>query len=132
MLTDNPQDQDTIDFTDNDLSSLGNFPFFPRLHTLLLARNRISHIQSSLGSSVPNLSALVLTSNNLSELADLDSLRSLTKLTHLTLLENPVTRKEVCFNTCLELLACLTDSYRTTDTGLSGLFHLCVSSTTRK
>jgi len=94
---DNPQDQDTIDLTDNDLSSLGNFPFFPRLHTLLLARNRISHIQSSLGSSVPNLSALVLTSNNLSELADLDSLRSLTKLTHLTLLENPVTRKEVCF-----------------------------------
>ncbi|KAJ5803088.1 U2 small nuclear ribonucleoprotein A [Penicillium pulvis] len=88
------KDQDTIDFTDNDLSSLGNFPFFPRLHTLLLARNRISHIQSSLGSSVPNLTALVLTSNNLSELADLDSLRSLTKLTHLTLLENPVTRKE--------------------------------------
>ncbi|KAJ5629495.1 U2 small nuclear ribonucleoprotein A [Penicillium herquei] len=88
------KDQDTIDFTDNDLSSIGNFPFFPRLHTLLLARNRISHIQPALGSSVPSLSTLVLTSNNLSELADLDPLRTLPRLTHLTLLENPVTRKE--------------------------------------
>ncbi|KAJ5939322.1 U2 small nuclear ribonucleoprotein A [Penicillium verhagenii] len=88
------KDQDAIDFTDNDLSSLGNFPLFPRLRTLLLARNRISHIQPSLGTSVPNLSTLVLSSNNLSELADLDSLRTLTNLTHLTLLDNPVTRKE--------------------------------------
>ena len=89
------QDQDTIDFTDNDLSSLGNFPFFPRLHTLLLARNRITHIQPALGTSVPHLSTLVLTSNNISELADLDPIRTLPLLTHLTLLENPVTRKEV-------------------------------------
>ncbi|KAF9894703.1 U2 small nuclear ribonucleoprotein A' [Aspergillus nanangensis] len=88
------KEQDAIDFTDNDLSSLGNFPFFPRLQTLLLARNRVKHIQPSLASSVPNLSALVLTSNNLSELADLDPLRNLTKLTHVVLLENPITRKE--------------------------------------
>ncbi|KAJ5670524.1 leucine-rich repeat-domain-containing protein [Penicillium maclennaniae] len=86
--------QDAIDFTDNDLSSLGNFPFFPRLHTLLLARNRINHIQSTLASSLPNLTTLILTSNNLSELADLDPLKALTKLTHLSLLENPITRKE--------------------------------------
>lgn len=89
------QDQDAIDFTDNDLSSLGNFPFFPRLRTLLLARNRINHIQPTLATSLPNLTTLVLTSNNMSELADLDPLRNLSKLTHLTLLENPVTRKEV-------------------------------------
>lgn len=89
------QDQDAIDFTDNDLSTLGNFPFFPRLRTLLLARNRINHIQPTLASSLPNLTTLVLTSNNVAELADLDPLRNLSKLTHLTLLENPVTRKEV-------------------------------------
>lgn len=89
------QDQDAIDFTDNDLSSLGNFPFFPRLRTLLLARNRINHIQPNLGSSIPSLTTLVLTSNNLSELADVESLRTLHKLTHLVLLENPITRKEV-------------------------------------
>ncbi|KAL4872543.1 hypothetical protein BDV12DRAFT_210492 [Aspergillus spectabilis] len=88
------KDQDAIDFTDNDISSLGNFPFFPRLRTLLLARNRIRQIQSNVASSIPGLTTLVLTANNIAELADLDPLRSLTKLTHLVLLENPVTRKE--------------------------------------
>ncbi|KKK13331.1 hypothetical protein P175DRAFT_0498478 [Aspergillus ochraceoroseus IBT 24754] len=88
------KDQDAIDFTDNDISSLGNFPFFPRLHTLLLARNRVRHIQPALATSIPGLSNLVLTANNIAELADLDPLRNFTKLTHLILLENPVTRKE--------------------------------------
>ncbi|PLB42180.1 U2 snRNP complex subunit LEA1 [Aspergillus candidus] len=88
------KEQDAIDFTDNDLSSLGNFPFFPRLHTLLLARNRIKHIQSSLPASLPHLTTLVLTANNLTELADLDPLSGLPKLTHLVLLENPITKKE--------------------------------------
>lgn len=90
------KDQDAIDLTDNDLSSLGNFPFFPRLHTLLLARNRINHIQSTVGQSIPSLQTLVLTANNISELADIDPLKTLTRLTHLILLENPITRKEVC------------------------------------
>ncbi|KAL4919857.1 leucine-rich repeat-domain-containing protein [Aspergillus aurantiobrunneus] len=88
------KDQDCIDFTDNDISSLGNFPFFPRLRTLLLARNRVRQIQSTIANSVPGLTTLVLTSNNVAELADLEPLRGLTKLTHLVLLENPVTRKE--------------------------------------
>ncbi|KAL3439138.1 leucine-rich repeat-domain-containing protein [Aspergillus tetrazonus] len=88
------KDQDAIDFTDNDISSLGNFPFFPRLRMLLLARNRVRQIQPSLANSIPGLTTLVLTANNIAELADLDPLRNLTKLTHLVLLENPVTRKE--------------------------------------
>ncbi|KAE8146528.1 leucine-rich repeat-domain-containing protein [Aspergillus avenaceus] len=88
------KDQDAIDFTDNDISSLGNFPHFPRLHTLLLARNRIKHIQPTLASSVPNLTTLVLTANNMTELADLDPLSKMSKLTHLVLLENPIARKE--------------------------------------
>jgi len=87
--------QDAIDFTDNDIASLSNFPLSPRLSTLLLARNRITQIQPNLAASIPNLSTLVLTSNNLAELADLDPLRKFRKLTHLTLHENPVTRKEV-------------------------------------
>ncbi|KAL2862312.1 U2 snRNP complex subunit LEA1 [Aspergillus lucknowensis] len=88
------KDQDAIDFTDNDISSLSNFPFFPRLRMLLLARNRVRQIQPNIASSIPGLTTLVLTANNIAELADLDPLRQLTKLTHLTLLENPVTRKE--------------------------------------
>ncbi|KAL8796131.1 MAG: hypothetical protein Q9195_001464 [Heterodermia aff. obscurata] len=88
------KDQDAIDFTDNDISTLANFPLSPRLHTLLLARNRITSIQPTLANSIPNLTCLILTQNNLAELADLDTLRHFTKLTHLSLLDNPVTRKE--------------------------------------
>ncbi|KAI9809195.1 MAG: U2 snRNP complex subunit [Sarcosagium campestre] len=88
------KDQDAIDFTDNDIQILSNFPLSPRLHTLLLARNRVSNIQPSLAQSIPNLSTLVLTGNNVSELADLEPLRTLRSLTHLVLMENPVARKE--------------------------------------
>ncbi|WEW57719.1 U2 snRNP complex subunit [Emydomyces testavorans] len=88
-------DQDAIDFTDNDISSISNFPFSPRLRTLLLARNRVSHIQPSIAQSIPNLTTLILTANNIAELADLEPLKNLTRLTHLSLLENPITRKDV-------------------------------------
>ncbi|KAK2798752.1 U2 snRNP complex subunit [Emmonsiellopsis sp. PD_5] len=88
------KDHDAIDFTDNDISSLSNFPFSPRLRTLLLARNRVSHIQPSIASSIPNLTTLILTANNVAELADLEPLKNLGRLTHVSLLENPVTRKE--------------------------------------
>lgn len=88
------QPQDAIDFTDNDLTTLANFPLSPRLQTLLLARNRITSIQPTLARSIPNLRNLILTSNNISELADLDVLSTFTRLTVLVLLENPVQRKE--------------------------------------
>ncbi|KAK4574551.1 U2 snRNP complex subunit [Recurvomyces mirabilis] len=87
-------DHACIDFTDNDLTTLGNFPLSPRLETLLCARNRISSIQPSLAKSAPNLKTLVLTQNNVSELADLDPLQAFAKLTHVSLLECPVAAKE--------------------------------------
>ena len=90
-----PQPQDSIDFTDNDIQVLGNFPLSPRIRTLLLARNRVASIQSTLPNSIPNLRTLVLSSNNLAELADLDVLGKFARLTHLVLLENPVTKNEV-------------------------------------
>ncbi|KAF4336599.1 u2 small nuclear ribonucleo A [Fusarium beomiforme] len=85
---------DAIDFTDNDIQVLGNFPLSPRITTLLLARNRVSSIQASLAKAIPNLTNLVLSSNNLAELADLDTLGSFPRLTHLVLLDNPVSKKE--------------------------------------
>ncbi|MCJ1365219.1 U2 snRNP complex subunit [Acarospora aff. strigata] len=88
------KDQDAIDFTDNDIAQLSNFPLSPRLRTLLLARNRVTSIQPTLAKSIPNLTTLVLTSNNFAELADLDPLSNFNKLTHLVLSENPVTRRE--------------------------------------
>ncbi|PSR78507.1 leucine-rich repeat-domain-containing protein [Coniella lustricola] len=87
--------QDAIDFTDNDIQILGNFPLSPRIRTLLLARNRIASIQPTLPNSIPNLTSLVLASNQLAELADLDVLGKFARLTHLVLVDNPVTKKEV-------------------------------------
>jgi Leucine-rich repeat (LRR) protein len=89
------QDNDAIDLTDNDIAQLGNFPLQPRLRTLFLAQNRVSSIQPSLASSIPNLHALVLTKNRLAELADLDPLAGFKKLVYLALLGNPVAGKEV-------------------------------------
>jgi U2 small nuclear ribonucleoprotein A' len=88
------KDQDAIDFTDNDISQLSNFPLSPRLRTLLLARNRISVIHPALSKSIPHLTTLVLTENQISELADLDPLAGFLNLTHLVLLQNPVTSRE--------------------------------------
>ncbi|KAM0206501.1 hypothetical protein ACHAPQ_001624 [Fusarium lateritium] len=85
---------DAIDFTDNDIQALGNFPLSPRITTLLLARNRVSTIQPSLAKAIPNLTNLVLSSNNLAELADLDALGSFPRLTHLVLSDNPASKKE--------------------------------------
>ncbi|GAP84710.1 putative U2 small nuclear ribonucleoprotein A [Rosellinia necatrix] len=86
--------QDAIDLVDNDIQVLGNFPLSPRIHTLLLARNRVASIQPTLVNSIPNLTNLQLESNNLNELADLDPLGSFPRLTHLVLRDNPVTKKE--------------------------------------
>jgi hypothetical protein len=95
---DSGQPHDAFDLTDNDIQILGNFPLSPRLRTLLLARNRIATIQASMPSSVPNLRNLVLASNVISELADLDVLGRFGRLTHLVLVDNPVTKKEVGFS----------------------------------
>lgn len=67
----------------------------PRIRTLLLARNRISAIQATLPNAIPNLKNLVLTSNNLTELSDIDVLGKFAQLTHLVLMDNPVTKREV-------------------------------------
>lgn len=68
----------------------------PRLQALYLGRNRITTISTGLGKSIGNLHTLVLSQNQISELADLEPLAELKKLTHLALLENPATSKEVC------------------------------------
>ncbi|KIW60833.1 hypothetical protein PV05_01019 [Exophiala xenobiotica] len=86
--------QDAIDFTDNDIATISNFPLSPRLNTLLFARNRIQGVDKRIAEQLPNLTTLVLTSNHVKELADLEGLSLCGKLTHLSLLENPVTRKE--------------------------------------
>lgn len=124
--------QDAIDFTDNDITSITNFPHSPRLSTLLLARNRITNIQPNLFQSIPNLTTLVLSNNNVAELADLDPLQKFTKLTHLSLIENPVARKEVCASSRCMMSNIADISLRTIDSSSSGAYLPYVSWTSRK
>lgn len=84
---------DTIDFSDNDLKRLENFPNLPRLKCLLFNNNRISHIESDIGTNIPNINTIVLTNNALKELGDIDGLASLKKLEYLALTGNPLTHK---------------------------------------
>lgn len=81
--------------TDNDIQLLGNFPLSPRVRTLLLARNRVAAVAAALPGAVPNLKNLVLASNQLAELADVDVLGRFARLEQLVLMDNPVTKKEV-------------------------------------
>ena len=73
---------------------LGNIPLLRRLRTLLLANNRVSSISPSLHLSVPNLTTLVLTNNNLAELGDLEPLKDVQGLQYPSLLGNPVREKK--------------------------------------
>ncbi|SAM01942.1 hypothetical protein [Absidia glauca] len=85
---------DTIDFTNNDLRVLGNFPRLHRLKHLLLANNRISKIDAGLEAPLPQLTTIILTNNTLEELGDIEPLATVSTLHHLVLLDNPVTKKE--------------------------------------
>ncbi|XP_032367733.1 U2 small nuclear ribonucleoprotein A' [Etheostoma spectabile] len=85
---------DTIDFSDNEIRKLEGFPLLKRLKTLLMNNNRICRIGENLEQSLQSLTELVLTSNNIQELGDLDPLASVKTLTLLSLLRNPVTNKK--------------------------------------
>ncbi|KAF7789203.1 hypothetical protein EIP86_000142 [Pleurotus ostreatoroseus] len=85
---------DLRDLTDNSIIVLGNIPLLRRLRTLLLANNRVASISPSLHLSVPNLTTLVLTNNNIAELGDLEPLRDVKGLQYLSLLGNPVRDKK--------------------------------------
>ena len=94
---------DAIDLTDNDLTTLTNFPLSPRLNTLLCARNRIQSIDRRIAEQIPNLTTLMLAGNAIRELADIEGLSRCSHLTHVVLLDNPVVRNEVCTWTDLRI-----------------------------
>ena len=84
---------DAIDFTDNEIAKLENFPLMKRLRSLYMANNRISRVEEGLGAALPYLQTLVLTGNRVASLAEVNALSSLSSLLNLSLLQNPVTRK---------------------------------------
>jgi len=84
---------DCIDFSDNDIKKLDNFPLLKRLKKLLFNNNRIEKIGENLHEAIANIESLILTNNAIQELGDLDPLTVFTKLECLSLLDNPVSLK---------------------------------------
>lgn len=83
-----------LDFTDNDILRLSNFPTLTNLTSLYLGNNRVTKIEPGLNQYIPNLKCLVLTNNSITDLGDLDPLGGFEHLEYLILLENPVVDKE--------------------------------------
>jgi len=84
---------DCIDFTDNEIRKIDNFPYLPRIKTLYFNNNRIVRIGEGLEESMPHLHTLIMTNNNVQELADLEPLSSVKTMTMLSFLHNPVCAK---------------------------------------
>ncbi|CAE7255853.1 SNRPA1 [Symbiodinium necroappetens] len=84
--------QKCLDFSDNDLIKLGNFPPLKRLRVLMLMNNRISRIAPDCFDPIPNIVSLVLTGNKLEKLVDLEPITQLKNLERLSLMDNPVTK----------------------------------------
>ncbi|ESO03272.1 hypothetical protein HELRODRAFT_157108 [Helobdella robusta] len=85
---------DVIDFTDNEIRKVDNFPLLKRIKCLLLSNNHINRIEENLEINLPNLQSLVLMNNRMTELGDLDVLSSIKSLQSLSLLYNPVAKKK--------------------------------------
>ncbi|XP_059291602.1 U2 small nuclear ribonucleoprotein A' [Lycium ferocissimum] len=84
---------DTIDLSDNEIVKLENFPYLNRLGTILMNNNRITRINPNIGEFLPKMHTLILTSNRLTNLVEIDPLASLPKLKFLSLLDNNITKR---------------------------------------
>ncbi len=84
---------DTIDFSDNEIRKLDNFPFLPRLKCLLLNNNRVCRVGEDLHESLPALNSVIFTNNNIQELADIETLACCKNMSMLSFLHNPVVAK---------------------------------------
>jgi len=88
------QDQfDSIDFSDNEIQRIENFPLLRRVKTLYFTNNRIARIAPKLGTNLPQLHTLVIMNNKLENLGDLEPLRDLPTLRSLSLNNNNVQKK---------------------------------------
>jgi U2 small nuclear ribonucleoprotein A' len=86
---------DAIDFTDNRISRLENFPRLQRLSHLMLSGNVIESVDAkNMAKNVPNLQHLELAFNHISSLREVANLgKACPKLESLSLVGNSVTRK---------------------------------------
>ncbi|PWN53566.1 L domain-like protein [Violaceomyces palustris] len=85
---------DMIDFTDNDIRYLGNFPKLHQLRHINLANNLVTRIDPKLHNSLPSLNTLVLTNNSISDLGEISHLSKLRKLEYVSFMGNPISREK--------------------------------------
>lgn len=86
---------DAIDFTDNRLLKLENFPRLARLTSLALSGNLIESLDpANMSKNIPNITSLTLSYNRISSLHQIANIgRACPKLEFLSLTGNPVTSK---------------------------------------
>jgi U2 small nuclear ribonucleoprotein A' len=94
----------TIDFSDNRISKLENFPKVHNLVEIYLCNNKISSIDLELGKRVVNLKVLNLQNNNISKVEEIRSLKYCNKLEQLILIGNPLADVPNYKQTVLSLL----------------------------
>lgn len=82
---------EVLDFTGNDLVTVGNIPRLANAKTLLFGNNRIVRIED-LGDSLPLVQSILFMANEIASLKSIVSLAKLKNLHHLILIDNPVTR----------------------------------------
>ncbi|GMM36957.1 U2 snRNP complex subunit [Saccharomycopsis crataegensis] len=93
-----------IDFTNNELAYLGNFPSNKTLFnatTLLFANNKISEIEDSIGDYFPNVTKISLIMNDIESYQELYKLRELKNLKSLAIHKNPITAHSVGYRSFL-------------------------------
>jgi U2 small nuclear ribonucleoprotein A' len=81
-----------IDFSDNDIKKLDNFPQMQRLNALIVNNNSVTRIGAGLAEHLPKLTTVILTNNRLANMSEIDRLAEC-KLESLSLLDNPIVTK---------------------------------------
>jgi U2 small nuclear ribonucleoprotein A' len=85
------QDQfDVIDFSNNQIETIEDFPILRRCTTLLFNNNIVRQISPTLADCLPNLHTLMLTNNDVRRIQDLAPLQKCRFLARLSLHLNPV------------------------------------------
>ncbi|KAL4401612.1 U2 snRNP complex subunit [Malassezia pachydermatis] len=85
---------DALDFTDNDVRYLGNFPRMERLRHLTMSNNLVSRIDPHIHKQLPYLQSLILTNNAVADYSQLSNLKRMRHLTYLSLMGNPIAREK--------------------------------------
>lgn len=89
------QDQfDVIDFSNNQITEVGDFPILKKCTTLLFNNGIVQVFGLNLPSTLPNLETIMLTNNRIKSFDDLKPLAGCTKLIRLSLHLNPITTLE--------------------------------------